>query len=316
LKVLVTGGAGFIGRHTVRRLLDDGAQVLVLDDFSSSAADALDEFAGRDGFESMAADICDKPQVQGVFAHWRPEATVHLAGLVSVARSIAQPEESHRLNVEGTRAVAEAAQAADCRRFVFASSAAVYADAERLPLHEDDVLRPALSPYGAHKAETERLLRQLDGAPMAIVILRYFNVYGAGQPTDSPYSGVITRFLDRLARGLPLQVNGDGEQSRDFIHVADVARVNAAAAAGRLGSDTYNVCTGVPATVNDLVAHLRKRVPDAEIRHAPPQPGEIRHSLGDAGKLAAALGEWRPTAFSPGIAQLLDGEFFPVQGAQ
>ncbi|MFC7300810.1 SDR family NAD(P)-dependent oxidoreductase [Cognatiluteimonas weifangensis] len=306
MKVLVTGGAGFIGRHTVRRLLGEDAQVLVLDDFSSSARTALDEFAGHRGFDAITGDICDEALTRRVFERWRPEATVHLAGLVSVARSIAEPEESHRMNVGGAMAVAKAAQAAGCRRFVFASSAAVYADAEQLPLREDAILRPALSPYGAHKAEAERLLRALDEASMRVVILRYFNVYGAGQPADSPYSGVITRFLDRLARGLPLQINGDGEQSRDFVHVDDVARVNAAAAAGRLGPGTYNVCAGVPVTINALVSLLREGMPELEIRHASPQPGEIRHSLGDARKLAAALGEWQPATFSSGIARLLD----------
>lgn len=306
MKVLVTGGAGFIGRHTIRRLLKDGAQVLVLDDFSSSMRAVLDEFASCAGFDAVEEDVCDESRTRRTFEHWRPEATVHLAGLVSVARSIAEPEESHRMNVRGTMAVARAAEAAGCRRFVFASSAAVYADAEQLPLREDAILRPALSPYGAHKAEAERLLRELDGASLRVVILRYFNVYGAGQPVDSPYSGVITRFLDRLTHGLPLQVNGDGEQSRDFVHVDDVALVNVAAATGRLGPGTYNVCTGTAVTINALVSLLRYRAPDAEVRHAPPQPGEIRHSLGDARKLATALGEWRPTTFSSGIARLLD----------
>lgn len=304
MKVLVTGGAGFIGRHTVRRLLGEGAQVLVLDDFSSSVRKVLDEFAGHAGFEAITGDICDESQVRHAFMRWRPEAVVHLAGLVSVARSIAHPEESRRLNVGGTRTIAGAAEAAGCRRFVFASSAAVYADAQRLPLCEDDILRAALSPYGAHKAEAERWLLTAPACGMQRIAMRYFNVYGEGQPMDSPYSGVITRFLARVREGRGLQVYGDGSQSRDFVDIRDVAAVNAQAVAGKLVQGVYNVCSGTATTISMLVQLLRERLPGLEVDYLPQRPGEIQHSLGSNQRLAAAL-DWKPIPFHEGLDALL-----------
>jgi UDP-glucose 4-epimerase len=280
MKVLVTGGAGFIGRHTVRRLLSEGAQVLVLDDFSSSVRNVLDEFAGHAGFEVITGDICDESQVRHAFMRWRPEAVVHLAGLVSVARSIAQPGESRRLNVDGTRIIAGAAEAAGCRLFVFASSAAVYADAQQLPLCEDDTLRVALSPYGAHKAEAERWLLATPTSGMQRIVMRYFNVYGEGQPMGSPYSGVITRFLSRIREGRGLQVYGDGSKSRDFVDIRDVAAVNAHAVAGKLAQGVYNVCSGSATTISTLVRLLQERFPGLEVVYLTQRSGEIQHSLG------------------------------------
>ena len=301
----MTGGAGFIGRHTVRHLLGDGAEVLVVDDFSASAREGLDAFAGAARFDAVAGDICDERHMPALFAAWRPAAVVHLAGLVSVARSIADPEESWRLNVQGTRNIARAAASAGARRFVFASSAAVYGDADALPLREDTVLPPALSPYGDHKAACERLLRALPPSSMDVVLLRYFNVYGPGQPAHSPYSGVITRFLDRAARGLPLEIHGDGGQSRDFVSVDDVARVNVVAAGG-LPAGTYNVCSGIGTTIGQLAGHLSDLVPGTRVECRPAKPGEIRHSLGNHDALAAAMPDgWHPVALADGLRRLV-----------
>lgn len=305
MKVLVTGGAGFIGRHTVRRLLADGAEVLVLDDFSSSVRACMGEFADEPRFDFVAGDACNELQVREIMARRRPDAVVHLAGLVSVARSLEQPDESWRLNVHATQVVATAAEAAGCQRFVFASSAAVYADSQAFPLRETDPLPAALSPYGAHKAEAEQWLLATANPAMERIALRYFNVYGAGQPADSPYSGVITRFLERLRLQQPLQVFGDGKQSRDFIHIHDLVQANARAAEGALAPGLYNVCTGAGTSINDLVAQVQARLPGIGVENLPPKLGEIRHSLGSTDRLSTALGGWAPTSFAAGLAELL-----------
>ncbi len=307
MKVLVTGGAGFIGRHSVRGLLASGAQVLVVDDFSASRPEALDEFRDRPGFSVVTGDVCDPVQVAEAMAPFRPDAVIHLAGLVSIMRSLEDPRESWRRNVQATRTVADAAAAAGCRRLVFASSAAVYADSVELPLHEGLRLPPALSPYGANKAEAEQLLLAMPGPRMHCIVLRYFNVYGPGQPPDSPYSGVITRFLDRVANGQALQVFGDGGQSRDFVHVRDVARVNAHAAMFGMPPGIYNICNGIGISINALVSLLQQRFPALRAEHFPAREGEIRHSLGSAERLSSVLATWQPIPFADGLAGLCDG---------
>jgi UDP-glucose 4-epimerase len=286
----------------------------VLDNFSASLPVGMDEFAGNPRFDVVEGDVCDPRQVRRVMTDLRPEGVVHLAGLVSVMRSLEEPGESWRQNVQATGLVARLAESAGCRRFVFASSAAVYADAADLPLREDGVFPPALSPYGAHKAEAERLLLATQGPGMQRILLRYFNVYGVGQSADSPYSGVITRFLDRIRLGLPLQVFGDGDQSRDFIHVGDVARANMHAAMEEMPSGIYNVCSGTGISINTLVALLRERLPGLAVNAMPARDGEIQHSLGCSRKLASILGGWAPVAFLDGLADLLPAQSLDVCG--
>ena len=304
MKVLVTGGAGFIGRHTVRRLLADGAEVVVLDDFSASLRGCMAEFS-KGGFRLVMGDASDEYLLREIMTREKPDAVVHLAGLVSVTRSLEQPEESWRLNVDATRIVAAAAEEAECRRFVFASSAAVYADSQVFPLREDAALRAALSPYGAHKAEAEQWLLTTAKPSMERIALRYFNVYGEGQSAESPYSGVITRFLDCAARNRPLQVFGGGKQSRDFIHIRDLVEVNVRAASGRLAPGLYNVCTGVGTSIIDLVTHLQSRLPNIQVDHLPARSGEIDHSLGSADRLRAAVDGWAPIPLVVGLGELL-----------
>ena len=306
MKVLVTGGAGFIGRHTVRALLREGSRVTVVDDFTSSKRDHMLEFSAHPGFDLIEADASDDKQLAHAFASACPDAVVHLAGLVSVPKSFEEPEESRRLNVDAAEQAADIAARYDCARFVFASSAAVYGDLADMPLREDAVLPHALSPYGQHKAEAEQKLMARFDEVMSCISMRYFNVYGKGQPVDSPYSGVITRFVDCARRRAPLLVFGDGEQTRDFVHVEDVALVNAKAAFGVLVPGIYNVCNGTGTSLNELISLLRARYPETVVQHQPSRQGEIRHSLGRSEKLASALGEWSPISFAAGIAGLLD----------
>jgi UDP-glucose 4-epimerase len=307
MKVLITGGAGFIGRHTTRGLLAENVRVLVIDDFSSSARENVDEFLGFANFDLIEGDVCEQRQLREVMVSQKPDVVVHLAGLVSVARCQQCPDDSFRLNVHATKLVVTEAELAGCKRFVFASSAAVYGNLSTKKLSEVESLPTALSPYGEHKAEAEKWLMATKTNRMARIALRYFNVYGIGQPADSPYAGVITRFLeDSIYYKKPLQVFGDGEQSRDFIHVDDVVRANLEAIAGALPGGAYNVCTGSGTSINQVIAQLRSRFPDYPVQHRPTRRGEIRHSLGDPSRLACALGEWTPIAFNKGFAKLLD----------
>ena len=266
-KVLVTGGAGFIGSHLVDRLVEDGCRVVVLDDLSSGRRGNLDHHGDRvalveGGVEDP--DACRR-------ASGGASEIFHLASRVSVVESVESPDLYREVVVEGTRNMLRAAEAVGARRLVFASSCSVYGDAEP-PIHETAPLDPR-SPYAAMKAEAERLCRD---AAIATACPRFFNVYGSRQRADSPYSGVIAIFARMAMENRAPTIFGDGRQTRDFIHVSDVVRGLLLLAGGSEieGGAPINLGTGIGTTVAELASLLGCPEP----RHAAARDGEVRHS--------------------------------------
>jgi UDP-glucose 4-epimerase len=287
MRILVTGGAGFIGSNVVDGLLDDGQDVAVVDDLSSGRRENL-EAALRRGAVLLESDVSDAAAMQSLFESERPEGVLHLAAQVDVRRSVADPAHDARVNVAGTAAVLEAARAAGARRVVFASTGgALYGEAATIPTPEDALLTP-LAPYGAGKAAAETymtLYERLHG--LSTLSLRLANVYG---PRQDPLGegGVIARFSAAAGEGRPVTVYGDGRQTRDFVYVGDVAAAFAAA----LRSDVrgaLNVGTGAETSVLELAAQL-----GVETRFAPARLGEVKRSCLDCTKAGQAL-SWRPT---------------------
>jgi UDP-glucose 4-epimerase len=282
--ILVTGGAGFIGSRLVAALADDN-DVRVLDDRSRGSRAAV-----PDAVEFVDGDVRDASTVAEATAD--VDVVFHLAANISVDRSVAAPVESHRVNVDGTLNVLEAAREADAR-VVFASSAAVYGEPASIPVAESDRKTPS-SPYGAEKLSADRYVRlYADLYDLETVSLRYFNVYGpGGLATD--YSGVIDAFLTRARDGDDLPVHGDGTQTRDFVHVSDVVRANLLAAVTDRVGTAYNVGTGESVTINRL-AELIVDVTgsDSEIVHTSPRAGDIDESEASIERAREALG-YRP----------------------
>ena len=297
--VLVTGGAGFIGSHLVEALVAEGAEVRVLDDFSSGRRENLEPLGGR--VEVVDGDVRDLAACRAVC---RGVGRVfHLAALGSVPRSLSEPAATIAVNVGGTANVLAAAWDAGVGRVVYASSSSVYGDAPGLPQREGEEGRP-LSPYALSKVMAELLAAQFarDFALEAIG-LRYFNVYGPRQDPEGPYAAVVPRFLAAARAGRPLEIDGDGEQSRDFIHVADAVAATMLAALAPAGAcgRAYNVAGGRSISVNELAAAVLELAGGGPPpRHLPPRPGDVPHSRAD---LAAAA---RELAYSPRVA-LADG---------
>jgi UDP-glucose 4-epimerase len=299
---LVTGGAGFIGSHLCHALVARGNEVRVLDDLSTGRLANLPE-----GVDSIVGDVADPDLVARAMAG--VDGCFHLAAIASVERGIHDWLGAHRANLTGTIAVFDAIRRQGTKiPAVYASSAAVYGDCKTIPIRETAERRP-LSPYGADKygCELHALsASHVHGIPT--VGLRFFNVYGPRQDPKSPYSGVISIFCERILNGLPVQINGDGEQTRDFIHVSDV--VAALLAAMRLrpaNAPVFNVCTGRATSVLELarvIGDLSGRQPD--IHRGPPRAGEIRHSLGDRTESRRALCLGETVALRDGLATVLE----------
>jgi UDP-glucose 4-epimerase len=296
-RILVTGAAGFIGSHTTDRLLAMNCEVVGVDDLSTGHLSNLRNASGQSGFRFVRADLTGPNCLDRIVESHRPDAIVHLAGLVSVVRAQDNPELNYRLNLHATHLVAEAARRHKVGRIVFASSAAVYGDHPELPLHEAVLPRP-ISLYGMAKRASEELLLGY-GAAFGIetVCLRYFNVFGPRQDPKSPYSGVISIFSDRFANGEPVTIFGDGRQTRDFVAVSDIAKANALAATRPgLTPMVCNVCTGRPRHLLSLLDVFRAEYPESPAAHfAPARDGEIKHSLGSPDRAAKMLG-FRATA--------------------
>jgi len=289
MRVLVTGGAGFIGSHTVDRFLADGFEVVVLDDLRSGRLENINQHVGERNFRFVRGDVRDSCLVRELVSD--VDAVVHLAALISVPESIRDPVLTNDVNVNGTLNLLKASVDFGVKRFVYASSCAVYGNAESLPIKEDCPARPE-SPYGVSKLVAENYVRTYhEDFGLETVCLRYFNVYGPRQ-VYSDYSGVITQFMSRLAKDLPLVVFGDGEQTRDFVHVQDVAEANMLALKnGGIAGETFNIGTGVATTVNQLANMLLEvtNKTHLKIMHSKPRKGDIKHSVADISKARRKL---------------------------
>jgi UDP-glucose 4-epimerase len=306
---VVTGGAGFIGSHTVDRLIGAGHHVVVLDDFRTGKRANLAQHAGSDRLDVVACDVS-----HGVFAalapitarHGAVERIVHLAAQVSVVHSVANPLVDMQVNYGGTLHVLEYARATGVAKVVFASSAAVYGDVTEMPVGEDTPTRP-VSPYGIDKLASEHALDYYAGVHgVPTTALRFFNVYGPRQDPSSPYSGVISIFADRARAGRPLTIFGDGGQTRDFVYVGDVVCAIMAALGDGASRVVANVGTGGEITVLELARTIAQLCGgQSAIEHAPERAGEILKSCARVDRLREALGVAAQTKLVDGLRETL-----------
>ena len=305
--ILVTGAAGFIGSHTVDQLLAAGHQVTGVDNFRTGHRANLAPGLESARFALREADVA-APGALAAVAGARPvDAIIHLAALVSVQESIANPELNFQLNLHATHLVAEVARVQRVPRVVFASSAAIYGDTTELPIREHAEKKP-ISPYGAAKLASEALLLG-HAAAFGFVARcqRYFNVFGPRQDPASPYSGVISIFDRRYREDKPVTIYGDGRQTRDFISVHDVARANAIAATKPgLVSGAANICTGRATSLLEVVSVFRGEYnATAAPTHAAARTGDIIHSRGAAEEAARALGFRAEVSVEHGLQELV-----------
>jgi len=299
---LVTGGCGFIGSHLVDALLARGDQVRVIDDLSTGKRENLDPRAAL-----VEGDVADKALVSYAMAD--ADGCFHLAAVASVERGNRDWLGTHRTNLTGTVTIFDSARATDTRGaipVVYASSAAVYGDSADLPLSEEARTRP-LSAYGADKLGCElhaRVASHVHG--VRTLGCRFFNVYGPRQDPASPYSGVISIFFDRISRGQPISVFGDGGQTRDFIYVADVVDALIRAMDRRETEPAVlNVCTGKATSILDLAETIAKvHGATADIRFEPARSGDIRASLGDPALATRTLGHRAGTSLFDGLSRM------------
>jgi UDP-glucose 4-epimerase len=303
-KIVITGGAGFIGSALARALVARGDDVSVLDNFSSGKRENLQDLAGS--LAVVEGDILDAGLLDRVFAG--AEVVFHEAAIPSVPRSLAAPVASHNANATGTLSVLEAARRCKVRRVVYAGSSSAYGEPPRLPVVETMAPAP-LSPYAVSKLAGEhycRVYARVFG--VQAVILRYFNVFGPRQDPTSQYAAVIPRFITAALDGLAPTVYGDGEQSRDFCFIDNVVAANlrAADAEGASGK-VFNIACGTGTSLNRVLALLGEALGrPVSARHEPARAGDVRRSLADISQAKAVLGYAAAVDFPTGLRRSLE----------
>lgn len=309
MKYLVTGGAGFIGSHIVQTLLEQGASVRVLDNFSTGKRENLEVLTrqfGANRLDILEGDIRNVARVEEAVRG--VEVIFHEAAFVSVPQSMQEPQACFDVNIMGTSLLFDAARRAGVRRAVVASSAAVYGESDALPLVEETPLQP-LSPYAVSKRVKEMYAELFTGSfGFEVVALRYFNVYGPRQRPDSMYAAAVPIFARRLLDGKPVTVFGDGGQTRDLINVRDVVRANLIAsehpnAAGKI----FNICTGVETRILDLLDVMYELIPNVpQPEFAAPRAGDIYRSVGSPQKAADVMGFRAEVSLVDGLKAVID----------
>ncbi|HUT26582.1 MAG TPA: SDR family oxidoreductase [Methanomassiliicoccales archaeon] len=301
-RVCITGGAGFIGSHIASALAEEN-EVIVIDDLSSGKRENLKGVKA----ELLTGSIRDVDLVHGAMEG--VDYVFHHAAIASVPRSVDDPISSNQVNVCGTLRVLMEAKAARVRKVVFASSSAIYGDAPSPIKFEDDLPMP-ISPYAVTKLTGEHYCRNFwlnYGLPTCS--LRYFNVFGPRQDPNSQYAAVIPRFIEMANKGEPLTIYGDGEQTRDFVHVSDVVQANVLAALDtEHNGEVFNVARGEPITINQLAEMVLKpfgKDVQGNVLHQPAREGDIRYSLADITKTMTGLNYSPQVTVQKGLGQLL-----------
>jgi UDP-glucose 4-epimerase len=288
MRIVVTGGAGFIGSHLVERLVWRGHDLVVLDNLSTGKWDNLRKVINEIDF--IEGDIRDEDLVKRLLKG--ADGVAHLAALTSVSESMEKPALYHEINTSGTLRLLQLSLESNVKNFLFVSSSAVYGHPRRLPIREIDPISP-LSVYAATKASAEAYCQAYNKMGLRTCLLRLFNVYGPRQGL-SQYSGVITQFTDRVRKGKPPIIFGDGKQTRDFAYVGDVATLMATTVE-KFSEGVFNVGTGESSTITKLAKALAHTMgkPDLQPVYEGSRPGEIRYSRADISKARKVFG-FRP----------------------
>jgi UDP-glucose 4-epimerase len=304
MKTIVTGGAGFIGSHLSQELVRRGYQVVILDNLSTGRISNIEPLLGNRNVELVKGSITNLPLLRKLFSG--ADYVFHQAAVPSVPRSIKNPKASHNVNITGTLNVLLAAKDNNIKKVVYASSSSIYGDTPTLPKVEDMIPKP-LSPYAVTKLAGEyycKVFQEIYG--LNTVCLRYFNVYGPRQDPNSPYAAVIPLFITNAMEGKPPIIFGDGEQTRDFTFVKDVAEANILAAESQ-ATGIFNIGGAKKVTINHLVELIIRLVGNGSIKpdYKAPRPGDILHSLADISK-AMAFGYYPKCNLEEGLKATLD----------
>ena len=306
-RYLVTGGAGFVGSNIAAALAAAGERVRVLDNLSTGFWENLDGVPGASLIERIQGDIRDPEAVAG--AADGVEVIFHEAALGSVPRSVETPVLSDAVNVGGTVTVLDVARHKGVRRVIFAASSSAYGETEVLPKREDMAPMP-LSPYAVTKLACEQYLTVFAGLyGLETLNLRYFNIFGPNQTPDGAYAAAIPRFVDAALAGRPIEIFGDGEQTRDFCFVENAVSANllAATTSKRLSGQIVNVAGGRRIGLNALCREISAALGrEIEVRHVAPRPGDIRHSLADISRAAELLGYEPKVTWEEGLRPTIE----------
>ncbi len=304
-KILVTGGTGFIGSHLVDRLMKEDYEVVVLDNLSSGRIRNVKHHLNSGKFHLTEGDIRSSEDVKKAVKN--VDAVFHLAAIVSVPLSVENPFLVNDVNLTGTLNLLQASLEADVKRFIYASSCAVYGEVDRLPIDELCPTNP-ISPYAVSKLAAEYYCKVFcENYGLDTLCFRYFNVYGPRQVGGS-YAGVITQFVHRLKQRKPPIIYGDGEQTRDFVYIDDVVEADMLALkCSQCSGGTVNVGTGKPTTINELASLLIEFFGQAHTKpvYEAAREGDIRNSQADIGKAQRMLGYKPKTTLKEGIRMLL-----------
>lgn len=300
MNILVTGGAGFIGKYLVKFLLEKENSVTIFDNFSNSSEKSIN-FLTEMGAKIVKGDITNIEDLENVID--KHDTVIHLAAQISVLKSITDPDETFRVNVEGTNNVLTKCEKNSVKKIVFASSAAVYGDSSsNIQLTEKSQMNP-ISPYGESKMKMEQNIVKFTNNKMDYVILRFFNIYGIGQSPE--YAGVITKFLKNIINEESLQIFGDGLQTRDFVAIHDVIQSIYNALMYKQ-SGIFNIASGKKITIRDLAKQMISvSGKTLKIQYLPEKQGDIKHSQADIKKAKDQINYFPKLKLKQGIEELL-----------
>jgi len=305
-KILIAGGAGFIGSHIVDKLLETDVEVTVLDNLYTGQLENIKQHKQNKNFHFVRGDIRSLKLVKQIIKN--TDAVFNLAAVVSVPRSVENPLLANDVNVKGTLNLLKTSLDSGVKRFIQASSASVYGETKTLPVNENMASNP-ISPYAVSELAAESYARVFSKVyGLETVCLRYFNVYGPRQ-TYSPYSGATTIFVNQLLRSQPPTIHGDGEQTRDFIYIEDVVSANILALTKKSAvGEVFNIATGEATTINKLVYTLQKIMNKTNLRpiHQEPRVGDLRHSYASIEKARRIL-DYKPVfPLEKGLKKLVE----------